>query len=126
MLLSLGAVIVVGCLNVDSAIAKFNINKYKTDISEDKEIDIAYLKTLSYDAVPVLVEFYKQSDGEVRQELAYYLEKKYYDMLSAKRDKDFRSFNIRWSIAFEKLAENIVDIENDARDCRIEQEDNTK
>jgi hypothetical protein len=54
--------LVANYINVDKIIVEQNIERYKAT----KEIDIQYLSGLSYDAVPILVEFIEQNKGKVQ------------------------------------------------------------
>lgn len=110
-LIAVVCLIVVGVLNVDSVIAAFNIDSFKAVEASDCEIDLEYLYTLSYDAVPKLVEFFKESDGEVKVETAFYLKGKYDALLLETKREDIRKFQVRKYIARKSLEENLSDIE---------------
>lgn len=113
-LITIISLIIVGVINVDSVIADFNIKRYQAEDTEEI-IDLAYLHTLSYDATPKLVQFWKNSTGEVKEEAAFYLESKYYSLLFKMKQQDFREFNIRKKIAYDILEKNIEDIKIDSK-----------
>ena len=80
--------------NVDIIIAKNNINRY----FETGQIDMVYLKNLSYDAIPemqrLLISFKSSLDPEEKQIageiMEYFNERK----LDLENQKSWQSFNI--------------------------------
>ena len=90
--------------NVDVIIAKNNINRY----FETGQIDMVYLKNLSYDAIPemqrLLISVKSSSDPEEKQIageiLEYFNERK----LDLEDQKSWQSFNIS-----KYKAEKIID-----------------
>jgi len=93
-LISLAIYIIINFANVDIIIAKNNINRY----FETGQIDMAYLKGLSYDAVPEMQRFFisvksspnledKQIAGQI---LEYFKERK----SDLKDQKSWQSYNI--------------------------------
>jgi len=90
----LAVYIALNFLNVDTLIAKNNIRRY----FDTGKIDMAYLKELSYDAIPQIHNFYvlmKNSDnaGEVQMsgDIMKYFSEKESDL---KKQKSWQSFNI--------------------------------
>ena len=88
IVVSIVAYTLINYVNVDKVIAENNIERYNNGNS----IDIAYLSSLSYDAVPLLVDF---RNNTTDQELANQLENMLEDK-KAKLEKDtpWQSFNI--------------------------------
>ena len=90
--------------NVDVIIAKNNINRY----FETGQIDMVYLKNLSYDAIPemqrLLISVKSSSDSEEKQIagdiIEYFNERK----LDLESQKSWQSFNIS-----KYKAEKIID-----------------
>lgn len=80
--------------NVDVIIAKNNINRY----FETGQIDMVYLKSLSYDAIPemqgLLISFKSSSDSEVKQITGEILEYFNGKKLDLENQKSWQSFNI--------------------------------
>lgn len=96
-------VTIVGFLNTDGFIADYNIQRSEND---GKELDLEYLQTLSYDAVPRLVEYLREEDEDSQKELAHYL-KSYTDRLEYDFAKqDIRSINYRALAARKYLKDN--------------------
>jgi hypothetical protein len=108
------AISITGFLNVDGVIADFNITNAKNVVTEndslkysnkrfgevaeeDEEVglDLEYLNTLSYDAIPRQIKLFNESEGELKQEIAFYLEAKYLWM-TYDEDKDFRQYTLRY------------------------------
>jgi hypothetical protein len=82
IVLGLLGVVALYISNPDMRIARLNLERQNA-----KEVDIEYLRQLSLDAVPVLVEF------ETTQGVRDILESKYYNLPSL----DWRQFNYgRW------------------------------
>jgi hypothetical protein len=114
-IITLLSLFVVGVLNVDAFIAKQDIDKFGTYIEQDDgrvhDIDNAYITSLSYDAVPILVDYFKDSDEETKQEVAFYLKGMYDELLWRNEVNDIREFNLREFTAREVLKENREEIE---------------
>ena len=88
IVVSIVAYTLINYVNVDKVIAENNIERY----NKGNSIDIAYLSGLSYDAVPLLVDFRNNTtDQELANQLENVLEDK-----KAKLEKDtsWQSFNI--------------------------------
>jgi len=93
-IISLAIYIIMNFANVDVIIAKSNINRY----FETGQIDMVYLKGLSYDAVPemqrLLISVKNSSDSEEKQIageiIEYFNERK----LDLEDQKSWQSFNI--------------------------------
>jgi len=93
-IISLAIYIIMNFANVDIIIAKNNINRY----FETGQIDVVYLKGLSYDAIPemqrLLILGRGSSDSEEKQIaeeiLEYFKERK----LDIKNQKSWQSYNI--------------------------------
>ncbi|HQF36247.1 MAG TPA: DUF4173 domain-containing protein [Candidatus Dojkabacteria bacterium] len=84
-------------INVDGTIARLNIQKYKKDVTENKEIklDIAYLSSLSYDAVDEIMNYYNEASDDDKKEIAFYM-KPVKDRLEFEESGiDLRAFNFR-------------------------------
>jgi hypothetical protein len=96
VLASLGFAVSLTLINVDAAIVKHNAPR----VLQGKNLNVAHLASLSWDAVPGLVKEYQsttysQSDHEgLGAALACYL---HTDSLPDGQDRDWRSFNVsRW------------------------------
>ena len=92
-------------LNVDGTIARLNIEKYEREIKDGKEVelDVSYLSTLSYDAVPVIMDYYDKADDELKGEIAFYM-KPVMDKLNYENTQNnFRAFIYRKYIATNKF-----------------------
>ncbi len=64
--------ILVNYINVDKIIAQRNIDiYYKT-----QKIDVLYLESLSYDAIPEIAKLKNDSDTSISNEIIIYLESK--------------------------------------------------
>jgi hypothetical protein len=93
-IISLAVYIIMNFANVDVIIAKNNINRY----NETKQIDMVYLKGLSYDAVPEmqnLLASVKDSSDKGERQIAediieYFEDKK----IELEDQKNWQSFNI--------------------------------
>lgn len=118
LLISVGSLVVASYINVDGAIARINIDRYKDDTNQEKELDLEYLHTLSYDATLELINFYKESKGEEKDEVGFYLEAKYNELLFDRQRKDFRSFTVREELAFSTLDEIIDEIRASSEDYK--------
>ncbi len=102
-IISLAIYIIMNFANVDKIIANNNINRYfKTG-----QIDMVYLKGLSYDAVPEMEEFFisvKDSqdpkDKQIANEIPDYFKGRQLDL---KNQKSWQSYNIS-----RNKAENII------------------
>jgi len=93
-IISLAIYIIMNFTNVDVIIAKNNINRY----FETGQIDMVYLKSLSYDAAPemqrLLISVKGSSDLEEKQisgEIVEYFNEKKLDL---EKEKSWQSFNI--------------------------------
>src|SRR4030043_848774 len=103
-IISLAIYIIMNFANVDIIIAKNNINRY----FETGQIDMVYLKSLSYDAIPemqrLLISVKSSSDSEEKQIagdiIEYFNERK----LDLESQKSWQSFNIS-----KYKAEKIID-----------------
>ncbi len=106
----LGFTLTLNCLNVDAFIVRQNIKRYTTsgDIgivqnssgragNITAKLDLRYLFDLSYDAIPGLVDFVDDAQGEIRTELV--------SQLACEREKlDSRMQNLKWpSLHFSRL-----------------------
>jgi len=93
-IISLAIYIIMNFANVDVIIAKNNINRY----FETGQIDMVYLKSLSYDAIPemqgLLISFKSSSDSEVKQITGEILEYFNGKKLDLENQKSWQSFNI--------------------------------
>jgi hypothetical protein len=93
-IISLAVYIIMNFANVDTIIAKNNINRYfKTG-----QIDMAYLKGLSYDAAPDIQKFsilIKDSGTLKEKQMTLELEKYFKEInLELKNQKSWQSYNI--------------------------------
>ncbi|HEY4663042.1 MAG TPA: DUF4173 domain-containing protein, partial [Candidatus Humimicrobiaceae bacterium] len=103
-IITLAIYIIMNFANVDVIIAKNNINRY----FETGQIDMVYLKSLSYDAIPemqrLLISVKSSSDSEEKQIagdiIEYFNERK----LDLESQKSWQSFNIS-----KYKAEKIID-----------------
>lgn len=93
-IISLAIYIIMNFVNVDKIIANNNINRY----FETGQIDMVYLKSLSYDAVPEMKKFYisvKDSqnlkDKQIANEISNYFKRR---QLNLKNQKSWQSYNI--------------------------------
>lgn len=85
---SIVAYTLVNYVNIDKVIAENNIARY----GQGNPVDIAYLSELSYDAVPVLVDFKNNTtDQELSDQLENMLESK---KTVLEKDTSWQSFNI--------------------------------
>jgi len=108
-IITLITLIIVGVTNVDSIITTLNINKYNSDKS--REIDLYYLYNLSDDNIPALVEFFKNSNGDIKEKTAFYLESKYASLKYFRNETDIRGFNLREYKALHISEDNINEID---------------
>lgn len=93
-IVSLAIYIILNFANVDVIIAKNNINRY----FENGQIDMVYLKGLSYDAVPEMQKFYtlmKSSpdlkEKQIAREISDYFKERKTDL---ENQKSWQSYNI--------------------------------
>jgi hypothetical protein len=106
----LGFTLTLNLLNVDAFIVRQNVKRYAAtgDIEilenssgrtgiQSAELDLRYLFDLSYDAIPGLVAFVDEAQGEIRTELV--------SQLACEREKlDSRLQSLKWpSIHFSRL-----------------------
>jgi hypothetical protein len=73
-------------MNVDRIIVRSNIDRY----GKTGEIDINYLQTLSYDAIPDLLPLSEDNDREIARQVQDYLLQEKQDL---SKDKPWQSFN---------------------------------
>ena len=84
---AVAAFVIINYVNIDVIIAKNNVDRYyKTN-----KIDVAYLSTLSYDAVPEIAKLVDAKDGKVAGEVADLVKRKKEE---ASKNKAWQSFNI--------------------------------
>jgi len=102
-IISLAIYIIMNFANVDKIIANNNINRY----FETGQIDMVYLKGLSYDAVPEMEEFFisvkdsqDSKDKQIANEIPEYFMGRQLDL---KNQKSWQSYNIS-----RNKAENII------------------
>ena len=102
-IISLAIYIIMNFANVDKIIANNNINRY----FETGQIDMVYLKGLSYDAVPEMEEFFisvkdsqDSKDKQIANEIPDYFMGRQLDL---KNQKSWQSYNIS-----RNKAENII------------------
>lgn len=102
-IISLAIYIIMNFANVDKIIANNNINRY----FETGQIDMVYLKGLSYDAVPEMEEFFisvkdsqDSKDKQIVNEIPDYFMGRQLDL---KNQKSWQSYNIS-----RNKAENII------------------
>ncbi|MBU0976570.1 MAG: DUF4173 domain-containing protein [Patescibacteria group bacterium] len=105
-IISLVALIITGFARFDSAIAYFNIKRYENDTSADKELDVSYLYGLSFDTTPKLVDFFKRSEGDIKEETAFFLKSKYDLIQYVEKKNDIRDFNFSNEIAKNEILDN--------------------
>ncbi|MDD3647963.1 MAG: DUF4173 domain-containing protein [Candidatus Dojkabacteria bacterium] len=105
-IISLVALIITGFARFDSAIAYFNIKRYENDTSSDKELDVSYLYGLSYDTTPKLIDFFKRSEGDIKEETAFFLRSKYDLIQYVEKKSDLRDFNFSNEIAKNQILDN--------------------
>ena len=103
-IISLAIYIIMNFANVDIIIAKNNINRF----FETRQIDMAYLKDLSYDAVPEIQKFFISSkdspdlkEKQIAKEISEYFKEIKSDI---KNQKSWQSYNIS-----KYKAEKIID-----------------
>jgi hypothetical protein len=103
-LISLAIYIIMNFANVDTIIAKNNINRY----FETGQIDMAYLKGLSYDAAPEIQKFFilvKDSPDLKEKQMTYEISDYFKESKSdLKNQKNWQSYNIS-----KYKAEKIID-----------------
>lgn len=97
MVIIISVYTVINFINIDSVIAKKNIDRYY----DNKKIDLLYLENYSADNIPCLIEFYKNTkDKEIKKELKIY----------------FKSFGIsmdgfqEWNLAKERAKKMIDEV----------------
>ncbi|MCL5071712.1 MAG: DUF4173 domain-containing protein, partial [Actinobacteria bacterium] len=102
-IISLAIYIIMNFANVDKIIANNNINRY----FETGQIDMVYLKGLSYDAVPEMEKFFisvkdsqDSKDKQIANEIQGYFMGRQLDL---KNQKSWQSYNIS-----RNKAENII------------------
>lgn len=107
-IISLAIYIIMNFANVDTIIAKNNINRY----FETGQIDMAYLKRLSYDAVPEIQKFFTSikdspdlKEKQMVEEISEYFKKNKSDL---KNQKSWQSYNISKYKA-EKIIDNYTE-----------------
>jgi len=108
------SVIAIGFFNTDALITSLNISRYDNTTGDEKELDLGYLHTLSYDAVPPLIKLYKRSDNPLKEEIAFYLKSFYARIVYDDNKSAFRSYLDRQSRAIELLEELLPEINHDA------------
>ena len=84
---AIAAFVIINYANVDWIIARNNIDRY----SKTKEIDINYLSTLSYDALPEIARFKVTDNEKVAADIAGLIKTK---SEKALKNNDWQSFNI--------------------------------
>jgi hypothetical protein len=91
---------VLNFINVDKIIIRSSIDRY----AKTGEIDINYLKTLSYDAIPDMLSLTEDTNQEIARQVKDYLLK---EKQRLTKDKPWQSFNYsryRAVLALEKVA----------------------
>ena len=103
-IISLAIYIIMNFANVDIIIAKNNINRY----FETGQIDMAYLKGLSYDAAPEIQRLFMSAkaspdlkEKQMTEEISGYFKERKLDL---KNQKSWQSYNIS-----KYKAEKIID-----------------
>ena len=92
-------------INIDSFIVNQNFKRFEDGKTE--ELDIEYLASLSYDAIPSLVSKLKTNeDSEIKNELGFYLEEKLDRAEYNEKVADWRAWNLRNYIATQTLKKN--------------------
>ncbi len=84
---AVAAYLIVNYVNIDVIIAQNNINRYYAT----NKIDVGYLSTLSYDAVPEIAKLAVTRDEKLADEIAGLLKDKKEEAL---KNKSWQSFNI--------------------------------
>ena len=97
LLVSIGFLVSLNFLNVDRFILIQNIERSK----DDSSLDIAYLSSLSEDIVPLLLDRYKQADGNdaLQYELAAVMGCHYYIHDAYEYTESWKGFNLSKEIA---------------------------
>lgn len=111
---------VFAIINVDGTIARLNIEKYEREVKEGKNVnlDVWYLSTLSYDAVPVIMDYYDKADNGMKGEIAFYMKPAMDKLNFEEAQKDFRAFVYRRFIAKNKF--DSADSSSNAKDFRLD------
>jgi Predicted signaling protein consisting of a modified GGDEF domain and a DHH domain len=81
------AFVVINYINIDVVIAKNNIERYNAT----NKIDVEYLSTLSYDAIPEIAKLTKAGDEKIAADVTAMLKGK---KEAAARYKEWQSFNL--------------------------------
>lgn len=94
IVIAVSSYVIVNYINIDAIIAKNNMKREK--------LDARYLTTLSYDAVPYMVDLLEYEDEAVAQEIENHL---YIIKQELEEKNDWQSFNISKFIAKKTLSE---------------------
>lgn len=84
---AIAAYVIINYINVDSIVARNNIERYK----KSSVIDTMYLTGLSYDAMPYLMGLVYDSKEDISEEMKKYLSYREKELLES---RDWQSFNI--------------------------------
>lgn len=95
IIIGLSAYVLLNYMNLDSLIAENNLERYK----QTGKLDTGYIKSLSYDVIPVIIHFRSQGNT-VPQVLDEYLQKKKSELAET---QPWSSFNLSQSRAKQLL-----------------------
>lgn len=84
---AVAAFVIINYVNIDVIIARNNIERYHTT----HKIDVEYLSTLSFDAIPEVAKLAKTEDEKVSTEIVALLNRK---KKEASRFQEWQSFNV--------------------------------
>jgi hypothetical protein len=91
LLVSIGYLGSLNLMNVDAYIANRNIDRFFND---GKELDVCYLRNISVDAVPEMIELYHQAENdEIREHLRWAFDRHLATLQSSYVDNSL-SFNL--------------------------------
>ncbi len=142
-LLTIASLVIVGFINVDALITKLNVEKYKQEGNEDflevqkeeggesyqayrmgvysrGQVDSNYIKDLSWDAIPEYIRLFSIAEGDLKEKIAFDLNREYAELAYRSKTGDFRSWNLREYLALKALSENIDSIKSYADDFQEE------
>lgn len=110
------SMIIIGFVNTDAIITKYNISRYNHTDNATKELDLAYLHSLSYDAVPELVKLYKNTnDYDLKVEIAFYLKSFYGRIIFDENRRDLRAWRYRQTVAKNELDRVLDEVNRDSK-----------
>jgi hypothetical protein len=102
LVMTLGVVATLDLLNPDAFIVRQNIARYE----RGEELDVAYLGSLSADAIPYLVPLMADSDPEVGAEVGSWLHLHLNSLDRRQREASWASYHVAINRAYHELTTN--------------------